>query len=154
MKPPVPIRRLVYRVGYHVLQVTWRLTGHHPQGVKCVLSDGDRILLVRHTYGRRWWDLPGGSIRRGEAPGEAARREMAEELGVTGVDWECVGEVGVSNGQRTDHLHCFRGRMAAPEIRIDPGELAEARWFAADDLPPGHSPHLGVILGMTLRERL
>ena len=40
------------------------------------------MLLVRHTYGPRAWDLPGGAIKRGEPPIDAARREMDEELGL------------------------------------------------------------------------
>ncbi|HET9718727.1 MAG TPA: NUDIX domain-containing protein [Solirubrobacteraceae bacterium] len=148
MEIPVPIRRLAYRVGYRALQAVWLISRPHLQGVKCVLSDGNRVLLVRHTYGRRWWDLPGGAIQHGEPPSEAAHREMAEELGLKTVNWKLVGEVGVTNGRRTDHLHCFSAELAAPALRLDPGELEEARWFDRDDLPPDRSPHLDTILGL------
>jgi 8-oxo-dGTP pyrophosphatase MutT (NUDIX family) len=150
MDIPVPIRRLVYRVGYRVLQAVWLITRPHLKGVKCVLTDGGRVLLVRHTYGRRWWDLPGGVIQHGEPPSEAARREMAEELGLKGVDWRLVGEVGVASGRHTDQLHCFCAELPSPALRIDRGELAEARWFAREDLPPDRSPHVEAILGLTL----
>jgi len=44
--------------------------------------DGDRVLLVRKTYGNRW-DIPGGYINRGgESLAEACRREVREELGL------------------------------------------------------------------------
>ncbi len=148
MEIPVPVRRLVYRVGYQVLQAIWLVTRPTLQGVKCVLTDGNRVLLVRHTYGRRWWDVPGGAIQRGEPPGEAAHREMTEELGLSGVDWEPVGELEVTNGRRSDHLHIFRTDLHEPAIRLDPGELLEARWFERDQLPDDRSPHLSAILGL------
>lgn len=47
-----------------------------------VLRD-DRILMVRHVHdGRDYWTLPGGHIKSGESPEQAARRELLEETGV------------------------------------------------------------------------
>src|SRR5947209_20212015 len=88
---PVPIQRLGYRVAYRVLQVVWFVTRPYKRGVKCVLSDDGRVLLVRHTYGHREWDLPGGSVKRREAPLAAARREMSANLGISIEDWRELG---------------------------------------------------------------
>ncbi|RYI98950.1 MAG: NUDIX hydrolase [Actinomycetales bacterium] len=41
-----------------------------------------RVLLCRLTY-KSEWDLPGGVIEVGEAPGLGLVRELQEELGVT-----------------------------------------------------------------------
>lgn len=43
--------------------------------------DGDRVLLVRKTYGNKW-DIPGGYVDRGESPAAACEREVREELGI------------------------------------------------------------------------
>ena len=43
--------------------------------------DGDRILLVRKTYGNGW-DIPGGYAEIGESPAAACQRELKEELGI------------------------------------------------------------------------
>jgi len=53
--------------------------------------DGIRFLLLR-AY--RYWDFPKGETRRGEAPLTAARRELAEETGLTRLDFRW-GEVYV-----------------------------------------------------------
>ena len=74
-------RRVAINFAYVGLRVYWFLLRPKVVGVKCVVVHGDRVLLVRHTYGRRSWDLPGGTVRRREVPIDAARREMHEELG-------------------------------------------------------------------------
>ena len=58
-----------------------------PAAVAIVLVDGPSILLTRRATTLRGhpgqWALPGGRADPGEASGEAARRELAEELGLT-----------------------------------------------------------------------
>src|ERR1700734_2481734 len=81
MAPAIRARRLAYRVAAQLLRFLRPLVPIDWGGVKCVLTDGDRVLLVRHTYGSRQWDLPGGGRHRGERSIDAARREMHEELG-------------------------------------------------------------------------
>ena len=46
-----------------------------------VFVRNDEVLLVHKTYGNGW-DTPGGYLEPGEAPGEACRREVREELGI------------------------------------------------------------------------
>ena len=51
--------------------------------VGAVVDPTGRVLLVRQTYAKDW-RLPGGAIGLGEAPEAALRRELREELGLTG----------------------------------------------------------------------
>ncbi|BEL04531.1 hypothetical protein Q0Z83_027220 [Actinoplanes sichuanensis] len=53
-----------------------------PLGAEVWAFDQDlsRILLVRHPW--RGWVPPGGQVEPGEAPRDAARRELQEETGV------------------------------------------------------------------------
>ena len=53
-------------------------------GVAGAILDGEgRVLLVRQTY-MTGWRLPGGGIGHGEAPEKALKRELREEVGLTG----------------------------------------------------------------------
>jgi 8-oxo-dGTP diphosphatase len=47
-----------------------------------ILDDARRVLLVRHTYGRHNWELPGGVSEAGESVIETVVREVREEVGV------------------------------------------------------------------------
>ncbi|MBF4461084.1 MULTISPECIES: NUDIX hydrolase [unclassified Rathayibacter] len=60
-----------------------------------VIIDGDRVLLAHWSQGP-WaaWTLPGGGIDRGEAPADAAIREIFEE---TGYDAELDALIGVDS---------------------------------------------------------
>jgi 8-oxo-dGTP pyrophosphatase MutT (NUDIX family) len=132
---PVGLRRRLYRLAYAVLSVYWFLTRPSTHGVKCVLTDGERVLLVRHTYGHPEWELPGGAIKSGEAPHDAARREMHEELGVAIDHWGSLGEVAGRAQHRRDTLHCFHAELDNPAFTLDLGELYTAQWFPRTALP-------------------
>jgi ADP-ribose pyrophosphatase YjhB (NUDIX family) len=146
MRLPVSVKRLGYRVAYALLRTYWFIRRPTLSGVKCVLTDGEEVLLVRHTYGPRAWDLPGGAIKRGEAPATAARREMNEELGVSINDWRALGTVTVIVDHREDHVYCFQAETPERELTIDRGELAVAGWFARDGLPSDLGRYAGRIL--------
>jgi len=136
----------MYRVGYRVLQVIWFVTRPEKRGVKCLVTDRDRVLLVRHTYGRRDWDIPGGLMKRGEAPLTAAHREMSEELGLDGVQWSDIGRLSGSLDHRRDRIYCFRTEVFEPRLTLDPGELAVAEWFSRGALPSDLAPYVDAIV--------
>jgi 8-oxo-dGTP pyrophosphatase MutT (NUDIX family) len=147
MKLPVLLRRAGYRLAYAVLRVYWFLRRPHLAGVKCVITSGDRVLLVRHTYGHSEWDLPGGTVRRNEDPQLTARREMKEELGVCIDRWRRLGTMQTTIHHRRDTLHCFQAELdSGASIKIDLGELSTAGWFGREDLPDDLSRYVRPIL--------
>lgn len=134
------------RGAYVGLRVYWFLLRPQIVAVKCILTHGDEVLLVRHTYGTREWELPGGTVRRRELPRDAARREMSEELGRGIDDWVDLGELLLSVNHHRDNLHLFHARLADRELDLNLAELAEARWFPRDGLPLDVGRYVSMIL--------
>jgi 8-oxo-dGTP pyrophosphatase MutT (NUDIX family) len=129
------VLRLAYRVGYRVLHAWWRIRRPQKRGVKCALTRGSEVLLVQHTYGPREWDLPGGGVKRGEEPSDAARREIREELGLDVPDWTFVGDLFARFGGKRDHIWCYRAEVDGAALERDRAEIAETGWFDRDRLP-------------------
>lgn len=56
-----------------------------------IFDDQGRILLVKHTYGRKSWHLPGGGAEANESVVETAVRETYEETGLQVVATHITG---------------------------------------------------------------
>jgi 8-oxo-dGTP pyrophosphatase MutT (NUDIX family) len=148
---PVPVRRLAYRVAHAGLRAYWRVARPHTRGVKCVVREGDAVVFVRHAYGdRRLWELPGGGIKRGEEPRDAAAREAREELGLDLADWRTLGTVKVYGYGRQTMISCFEARSPGRALEVDAGEIAEARWCTLTDPPVPLSVDAHVVLTRVL----
>ena len=146
MAIPVPIRRLAYRVAHRLLRAWWFIRRPTLHGVKCVITDRDRVLLVRHTYGHREWDLPGGTPRRHEPAIVAASREMEEELGVQITEWRPLGDLLRTSYGCEDTLHCFHAELDVPDLTLNGAELSEAEWFPQRELPEDLGHHVRPVL--------
>jgi 8-oxo-dGTP pyrophosphatase MutT (NUDIX family) len=153
MRSTVGLKRLGYRVAFRGLQLRWALQRPVTAGVKCLITDGGRVLLDRHTYGSRAWDLPGGASKRGEDPLVTARREMEEELGLGDADWQLHGELRGTIYRRRDEIRVVRAELSSPDLRIDPVEIESAAWFDRDRLPLWVSPFVAPVLAGDSRFR-
>lgn len=106
-------------------------------GAICIVQrDDGRLLLVRHSYWRRW-GTAGGLAKRHERPEVAAVRETLEEVGLR---IELVGEPVVvvePVPHRVDVVFLSRPAAGTDPDRVAPSspEIVEARWFAPDELP-------------------
>ncbi len=103
--------------------------------VDVIIEVGGRIVLIRRKNPPPGWAIPGGFIDCGEKAEDAAVREALEE---TGLEVALTALLGVySDPARDPRRHTistvYIGRaQGTPSGRDD---AAEARLFAADDLP-------------------
>ncbi len=133
---PIPLRRAGYRCAYTLLRLYWFIIRPQVRGTLALLVHADQLLLVRNTYGRRGWTLPGGMMKRNEVPELAMRREVHEEVGIQSEMWQHVGVFTGSQAHRRDTIYIFVAQVPHPSVQIDPGEILDARWFPLVDLPP------------------
>jgi ADP-ribose pyrophosphatase len=107
---------------------------HHPGGAAIVAVDAEgRVCLLRqfrHAAGGWLTELPAGKLDGGEPPLECARRELAEEAGVTAQRWEALGTFYSSPGVLTEVIHLFLARdLATTESRPEEHEVFAAEWL-------------------------
>ena len=104
-------------------------------GVNTAVIYENRILLTLRTD---WevWCLTGGSVEVDESLAQAAIRETHEEVGYEVKLTRLVGLYS-RNGWITQGLHVavFAAEITGGELVIQPEEVLEARWFAADEVP-------------------
>lgn len=107
-------------------------------GVRGALVDGDKVLLVKHSY-IPGWHFPGGGVDHRETIEEALRREVFEETG-----YEVQGELEIFNTYlnplppQRDHVLFYVCRNFEMVRRFEPNhEIVAAQWFDRNDLPPG-----------------
>lgn len=91
---------------------------HHPGGAAIVALDSNgRVCLLRqyrHAAQGWIWELPAGKIDHHEPPIETARRELAEEAGMTAGSWLSLGGILSSPGVFTEIVHLFLARELTP----------------------------------------
>ena len=104
-------------------------------GVRIILVQEGKVLLVRHTYSQGW-HFPGGLVNRFETPLEAAAREALEEAGIELLEPpRFLGIYSYYGAGRSDHVAtyvCYRFRQGRA---TDQWEIAERRYFAVDEMP-------------------
>jgi ADP-ribose pyrophosphatase YjhB (NUDIX family) len=88
-------------------------------------------------WGSSYWieNFPSGTVRRGETPEVAARREMAEEIGLAGASRCSSRDTCGFWDARRDRVHFLELRLdRLPELQADNREIVAARLISPDEL--------------------
>jgi NAD+ diphosphatase len=108
-----------------------------------LIRKGDSVLLALHTASpsKRFTPLA-GFLEAGETIEEAVHREVFEEVGLRVANLRYFG----SQSWPFPHslMIAFTADYAGGEIRVDPAEIAEARWFGPGDEWPARVPHVSI----------
>lgn len=138
MSGPAPLDagwRIAYRLGFPLARIWWRLRGARHEGALVAVHVDRGLLLLRSSY-RSEWNFPGGAVKRGETPDAAARRELAEEIGLVAPRLTPAGEASGLWDGRQDRVYFFELRLdRLPELKLDNREIIGARLTAPEELP-------------------
>lgn len=103
------------------------------------LTASERIVLVRqYRYGSDaiHLELPAGTLDAGEDPLECARRELLEETGYAGGEWEFVGGYYAEPVRSNSKAYVFlaTGVRRTSEPELDATEVIEVEEASLDEL--------------------
>ncbi len=108
-----------------------------------LIRKGDKVLLALHTLAKTGRFTPlAGFLEAGETIEEAVHREVFEEVGLRVHNLQYFG----SQSWPFPHslMIAFTADYLDGEIRTDPAEILEARWFGPGDEWPARVPHISV----------
>lgn len=119
----------VERWGDHEREIV-----EHPGAVAIVAVDGDETVTLvrqrREAVRADLLELPAGTLEEGELPLETARRELAEETGLTGGTWREVSAFYTTPGFCRERMHLFfvEGVEPGPASPESDEQLEIVRW--------------------------
>jgi NAD+ diphosphatase len=118
----------------------------YPRINPCVIvliSDGERMLLARHTrYKGGFFSCLAGFVEIGETPEQTVAREVREEAGIE------VSNIRYVKSQSwpfpSQLMLGFFADYASGELRPEPGEIEELKWFTPAEMPVIPAPGISV----------
>lgn len=117
---------------YYVLEYpTWI-------NVTAITKDGQMVLIrqYRHALGQTNFEIVAGVVEKGEAPIDAAKRELLEETGYAGGEWREIALISANPSTTTNLTHCFlaTGVEKVSQQHLDATEDIEVYLFSQDEV--------------------
>ncbi|OGW74878.1 MAG: hypothetical protein A2Z72_02420 [Omnitrophica bacterium RBG_13_46_9] len=111
----------------------------HPGAVLIVpFLSGDKIVLIKqyrpviHSY---VWELPAGTLGKGEPPLGCAKRELREEIGYSAKVWKKIGLIYPAPGYTTEKIIIFRAhKLKKVETEQQDDEIISLSVFTGKEI--------------------
>ena len=136
------MKPVVLRIADTARRLVWRAFGPRTVGVRgLVVDEHGRVLLVQHTYGKDYWHLPGGGVKRRESIVGGLHRELREEAGIVvrGAPTMLGTYSSLADG-KSDHVTVFVVERWERPSEGRSAEIERAAFFPPEDLPFDVSP--------------
>jgi ADP-ribose pyrophosphatase len=116
---------------------TTREIVEHPGAVAILAWDGERLAMVRqwrHAPGETLLEIPAGTLEPDEEPMVTARRELAEEVGLSAGQWEDGPTFFTAPGFCDERMHLYLATdLSDSPADADPDEQLEPTWMTLTD---------------------
>ena len=103
-----------------------------------ITKDGKFVFVCQYRYaiGKTVNELCAGVCEKGEDPMDSAKRELLEETGFGGGEWQHWMDISANPGTHTNITHCYiaRGVERISTQHLDEGECLEVRIFTRDEV--------------------
>ena len=102
--------------------------------VAAVIYKDGKIFVTERGYGeyKDFWEFPGGKIEEGEAPEDALKREIREELDTEIEPVKLIDTVEYDYPSFHLSMRCYASRIVAGELKLL--EHEDAKWLSRYEL--------------------
>lgn len=140
--------KFLYKAANFLRKIYWFVFRPKTFGVKCLIENEGKYLLIKTSYSGNYWTLPGGGVGFNESPESAAIREVREEVGIMLDSVSKITKYISAIEYKKDAIYCFHGITSGSDMKIRTSEVAQAQWFPKDQLPENQSKALKEILNV------
>ena len=102
--------------------------------VAAIICKDGKIFATQRGYGdfKDWWEFPGGKMEPGEAPEEALKREIREEISTEIIVEKHLHTVEYDYPKFHLTLHCYICSLVSEALHLNEHEAA--RWLSKDEI--------------------
>ena len=106
----------------------------HIEVVAAIMIHDGKLFATQRGYGewKDWWEFPGGKIEPGEAPEDALKREIREELATEIEVGKLLTTVEYDYPKFHLTMHCFLCTIISGQLSLL--EHEDARWLSMEEL--------------------
>lgn len=106
----------------------------HINVVAAIIIKDNRLFATQRGYGewKDWWEFPGGKIEEGEAPKDALKREIREELATEIEIGNLITTVEYDYPKFHLTMHCYLCSIIGGQLSLL--EHEDARWLTMEEL--------------------
>lgn len=122
-----------------VRKIYWFIFRPETRGVKCLIENNGKFLLVKLNYAHHKWTTPGGGVKKRETFLDAAIRETKEETGIDIINPVFIGFYKTNREYKEDVVGVFWANSYQLNIKHDLIEIEKAQWFKRNEIPENHS---------------
>jgi len=129
------IKKLYYFFRNPVYKVYCFIFRPKSLGVKVVVENNNKLLMVRIGYAHKRFTFPGGGVNKNESFEEAGKRELEEEVGIKTESLTEMGEYTSESNYKKNIVKCFYLHTDSSFVKIDNFEIVEFGWYDYEQFP-------------------